>query len=343
MPEFDTSASDHVQSRYDEMIELHERYVDPEITRSLKDHITKVKGKNRGKKSYANTRARKGPAKIDGMTIEVQNSVTKNTLLHEMGHGLIDSMGYDASQEATDRANNKSNYSRWPQFSWGKKDSPVERFMLRRYGDLEEIRRIPFTDIEHHEDRSDIFWIGGHDPPWYETHCYRLSEERNVRGQRHEKKRYMSPVIKRNDDLYAIRVQQLSSHISSLDIRPEKPDVDVEVVDRYELTPGLTDVLDEDHQIEWSGFDRLVYEVNRAWHEAAVLVRKRGDKRERGMKMTPAGKSKSYYLMNTHEFLAELHSRMLLYTAEGRYEDAVERMREYIPHVIEAYEEEVLL
>lgn len=336
MPEY-KKASDQLEGNFEQVWSDHWEKLPDEIMEVLDDHIDTVEGNNRGKTSSASCTARDGPDAGNG-ELTIVNDTSESVIIHEIGHMLMDAFGLDCTQEATDRANNKTNYSRWPQFSFGKKDSPVERFMFRRYGDLPELTRHQFTDIESHADRSDVFYIAKKLQPWYEAYTYGPSDDdghwqvtRNGvrRHQRHEAKSRKDPVVTKQGDPHSFRVRRLDRSVSSIDIKPESQ---AKVVDRYELTPGLADIIDADTQCDWNGIDRLAYEVNMHWYEAVTLVRKRGDKRTVGQRMSPKGEIKSYYLMNAHEYFAELHSVMMRDATSH-----IERLEEYCPNLIEAY------
>lgn len=322
MPEF-TEASEGLEETFDEVWELHRDVLPSDAFEALDDHLDEIEGYNRGHTSTAYTKMRKGP-NSGPMKLRLQNNAFRSTHYHEMGHALADALGYDTSQEATDRACNKTNYSRWPQFSFGKKDSPCERFMMRRYGDLPDLPRITDFDMEDIEGRADLFFK---DDKWWEPYGYKYATDRR------ENKRYHDPFSETS-----VKTCPLDTG-STRHIDESQFGDDAELVDRYKLTPGLTEVLSEDHQVEWSGFDSVMYQVNKHWHEAVTLVRKRGDARERGQNKCIRN-DKSYYLMNCHEYFAELHSKMMLAeTGSDSAEDDIERLRESCPGLIETYED----
>lgn len=327
MPEFDAQVETSLESTFDEVWEHHREHLKPSVFEELDDHLGEVNGTNRGQKSTASTTARKGGSS-DTMSIKLQNDASFRITCHELGHVLMDAFGYDCTQEATNRANNKSNYTRWPQFSFGKKDSPCERFMFRRYDDLDDLPTMEVETFDDLDGRSDFFWIDGH---WYEADTYGYAPDRR------ETKRFQDPMIRRGSKCAGIEVKQVSGY-TSRDVRDTVP----QPVNRYLLTPGLAGILGEEEP-NWSGMEELLRQVNGHWYEAITLVRKRGSERERGQNMAPQGKRSSYYVMNAHEFFTETHASMMRLlngdTTGNRY---VTRLKEYCPGLIEAYDKALL-
>lgn len=324
--EYNSAVGDALKSRVDDVREAHSKYLTDEVWDIVDSHVSEIEGKNRGNTSSASTSARKGPDN-GPMKLTLQNTASFHLTCHEYGHALMDAFGIDATQEATNRANNKNNYSRWPQFSFGKKDSPPERFMLRRYGNLPDITRHALTDLEGCDGRSDIFKIEG---SWWETNCYRFSTEHR------EVKRYRDPFIRDSDgNPTELRVKTLSGYTT----KHINESGSTQLVDRYKFTPGLADILDVEIQPAWSGIERVIRQVNTNWYDAVTLVRKRGNKRERGQKKAPKGKTSSYYLMNCHEYVAELHAILMDNAANGKYERDIQRLRNRCPGLVESYED----
>lgn len=321
-----SSAANSMKDRFDAVWDEHERRLEPEVFQELDEHIDEVEGKNRGKTSSAMTSACDGPP-FEPISLSIQNDASSRIIRHEIGHLLMDAHGIDATQEATDRASNKQNYDRWPQFSFGNKDSPPERFMFRRYGALSDIDLEDVTSFEYHEDRSDIF---RYNDGWWETNTYRYTMNK------HERKRYKDPIVWGTDvtpEYCGIKVCKLgTSHSKTVN------DVDeLQVANRYQLTPGLSTALGHDQEPDWEGLNKLVYELNRHWYDAVTKVRKRGEKRREGMKKSPRGPAKSYYVMNAHEFFAELHAVMM-----GEHMECIDRIERYCPGLIKAYEDVIL-
>lgn len=336
MPDY-SAAADSMRTKFDDAWSHQRTQMKEEVFASLDDHLAEVEGYNRGYTSTAYTGAQAGPP-IEPMNLRIQNTATRRTMFHECGHALMDALGVDCTQEATDRASNKSNYSRWPQFSFGKKDSPVERFLFRRYGDLPNIGRMELTDanIGSTVDRSDVFYIPDKDTQWHEAHTYRFTTDQR------ENRRYHDPVIWDGDEPVGIELCELDSRTRSTTAKAYR-DREAYIVDRYELTPGLADILDVDREPEWKGVNRVLYQLNTHWYDAVTLVRKRGDKRERGQLKAPQGQTSSYYLMNAHEFFAETWAQLMRSRqGEKRAKDNIERMRDTNPGLIEAIEEEML-
>jgi len=307
--------------KFDALWASHEEVLPDSAFQMLDEHLDIVQGKNRGKKSSAYTQTRNGLDR-DGLILEIQNDALESTICHELGHAIADTMGVDTTSEATTRAGNKQNHSRWPQFSFGNKDSPPERFMLRRYMALPSLPRYDVTDayIETQaSSRADMFYL---DDEFYEALTYTRT------ASPHERKRHMDPVMNGG-----IKLRRFGD-----DTHAETDATDLRVVDRYRLTPGLARALGMDvYEPEFDDpFMRLVQEINAHWYEAVTLVRKRGDKRERGQKMCPK-QTKSYYLMNAHEYFAELHNTIFRNITENRYDDRVRRLETYVPDVVDAY------
>lgn len=329
MPEFGRQVEEGTQEDFSKVWENTKQNLKQSLFEQLDDHLDTVKGSNKGRTSRAGTVAYKGPEDDTDREITLINDCSSRIKHHELGHMLMDSLGFDNTQEATNRANNKKNYSRWPQFSFGKKDSPPERFMFRRYGDLEQISRHEVTEelIKNLGDQSDIFYVPGGSTEWYEADTYGFSS-----GNR-ERKRHIDPFVWADGEIVAIRAKPLSGH-SSIEIRPEK---EAYMIDRYELTPGLAHIKGQDPR-SWSNqLYELLYQINTHWYEAVTKVRKRGDTREKAKKKSPRGDRKSYYLMNTHEFFAELHAIMMTDDT-----DDIERLRTHNPGLIEAYEDAII-
>ena len=317
MPDY-KAVDEDLEVAFEDVWEAHEKYLKPEVFEKLDDHLEEVKGYNRGRKSTAYTTRRSKPLS-NSMSIRLQNDASFSVIAHELGHTLADAFGFDTTSEATERASNKTNYSRWPQFSFGKKDSPVERFMFRNYGALHNLTRHT-VDPSMQEDlakHADIFDIDGE---YYETHTYQFT------ANNHEKKRFCDPTIQ--DDMLAMK------HLSGDPTKDVSLSDDIKLIDRYELTPGLGDG-------SWTGFEKVMAEVNSPWHQAVLLVRKRGEKRKRGMMMSPQGKRKSYYVMNAHEYFAELHSTLLNEQTMGR-DTNTRRLRKYCPDLVDAYMEHII-
>lgn len=322
--QFDDSVSQGLENRVLDAWDRTEDLLPSEIFSTLDAHVDKVTGKNRGNKSSAMTVARKGPSdrKAD---LEIQNYASTTTIHHEIGHVLMDALGYDTTQEATTRASNKKNYSRWPQFAFCKRDSPVERFLYRRYGDLDHLPTHPVNPDEL-IGRSDIFVYDG---SYYEAHTWQIADFDD-----HDRKRYTDPIMYKSDEPVGIVLTRLGngttlrvgeSYQTSMD--------DIEMVNRYALTPGLQTIT-KDMSESWAGLNMFVYELNTTWYRAIQLVRKRDERRERGQLMAPRGKRKSYYLMNVHEYFAELHAIMM--TDERQ---SINRLEKYAPKLITLYNE----
>lgn len=339
MPEFDSNADESLQERFDDAWEHMSDALADDIFEPLTEVLDKVDGYNRGGTSTAYMYARKGPGHT-GHKIRLQNDCSESTIYHELAHMLTAAHGYDNTQEATTRANNKSNWTRWPQFSFGKKDSPVERFLMRRYHELPDIDRRTLTedDFDELEERSDIFYTSDR---WYEAYTWQGIDSR------HERRRYVNPVVKEDDEMIEMQITPLSStapHSFMLSERESRDYTDVEIVNRWQSTPGLATILGrKEDEPNWEGLNRFMYELNTHWHEAVTLVRKRGEKRERGIAMSPRGANKSYYVMNTNEYMAELTAMMMQYTLDHSYSiDDYERLVEHCPDLIDAYEDVLL-
>lgn len=325
MVEFKDNVSEDLEERFTEVWDEHDDALPSEVFEALEDHVESIEGTNRGRTSSAACVAREGP-EAGPITLTLQNDASKSTIRHELGHAIADSGGWDCTQEATTRANNKKNWNRWPQFSFGKKDSPVERFMFRAYGRLPDLPTVELEEWDQLDGKADIFRYKDN---WMETHTYRY-----VTGN-HENKRHQDPMLYDDDEeLDGVKIRSLETSSFARDVR----DMDeLTLVDRYSMTPGLAHITDVEAGVEWSGFGRVMYEVNVAWFKAAMLVRKRGEKREKGIAMSPRGEGNSYYLMNAHEYFAELHAMMM-----GEPGDDLERLEEQVPDVIEAYENALL-
>lgn len=338
MPEFNDVAEESMQERFGNMWESHQELLRDEVFEALDEHISTIEGYNRGHTSSADMVSRDGPTS-SRIRLTIQNSASKRVICHELGHALIDSQGIDATQEATDRACNKSNYSRWPQFSFGKKDSPCERFMLRRYGDLPDLTRTELTedDLEYIEGRSDIFYIDDRSMSWFEPFGYKYASDRR------EYKRYEDPFLREAGELVGVRVTGINGG-GPTNLTPGASEhKDVYIVDRYELTPGLEASITDAEEESWSDpIDELVYYVNRYWYEAVTMVRKRGETRELGKKKAPKGASSSYYLMNANEYFAELHALMMRHEQGADWSGQhVDRLREHCPGLVEAYRDAI--
>jgi hypothetical protein len=322
--EYDNT-SDALESKVEAVMHVCEDVYSDDVYASLEEHIKGIEGTNRGNTSSAFMHTRE--LKSSPIMLKLQNSVSTTTLFHEIGHALAGALGYDCSQEATERATNKSNWSRWPQFSFGKKDSPRERFMLRRYGHIDDVEKLQVADIEAHAERSDLFWYRN---AWLEPCGYQYVHNRG------EHKRYVDPMV-------ADGVMDVTSVGSS--INPSTTitnEDDVQVANRYELTPGL-DSRDWENPIR-----ALVAEINKQWFECVTLVRKRGDAREEGILKSPGGERASYYVMNANEFFAEINAKMMALQSDmlndgsrSRIEDHIDRLRDRTD-VIEAYEDALI-
>lgn len=319
MPQY-KEVDDHIRERFEEALNQLESVLKPEVYQTLVEHISTVKQQNRGNTSTAHTTAR-STHPPEPMDITINSIASSSTRRHELGHTLADAYGYDTSSEASQRAQNKSNYSRWPQFSFGNKDSPAERFMLSAYGELDELTRHEIDEFD--EDRCDTFVV---DDTYVHPNGYRPQADTKINRQTKQRMGYTDPFMDTMVDV--------TPHFTTGTRTISRSDV--ELIDRYELTPGLGAVTGADEP-ERSGFARVMQEVNRHWYKAATLVRKRGEKRERGKRMAPRGASSSYYLMNAHEYFAELTAVM----TEENYTD-INRLLDECPDLVLAYDHVLL-
>lgn len=330
---YSAAVDQEAKSKFKQVLDEHRGYLKSDVFEQLMSGFEDVEGSNKGNTSTVTCKAKNGPG-ASKPKLKIINNHPKSVMRHELGHILMDSMGFDGTQEATTRANNKNDYSQWPRFSFGKKDSPVERFLFRRYGDLDDITRHDVDDLEELGERSDIFVVDGE---YYEANTYRYSADHWKRFAYHSAFVDNDPSTDTPSEKFKLR--NISNRHDTTTFGPagELNCSDVQVIDRYELTPGLATILGEEEP-EWSDpMHELLYQINMHWYDAITLVRCRGEKRERGMEKAPRGKAKSYYVMNTHEYFAELHAVMI-----GNDFGHIDRLKTACPGLVEAYREAVM-